>query len=42
MSVSEKEVYVNITEGIPNMQCWCSDTNHYTYLPIEVNTLKNI
>lgn len=42
MTINEKEVYVNITEGIPNLQCWCSDTTHYTYLPIEINTLKNI
>ena len=40
--VDDQEVYVNITHGVPNLQSWFTNLDHYENLPLEINTVKNL
>lgn len=40
--IEANQVHINVTKGVPNLQCWFTNNKHFENLPIEVNTLKNL
>ena len=40
--VDENQLYINVTENVPNLQSWSTNINHHESLPVEINTMKNL
>jgi len=40
--IDDNSIYINVTENVPNLQCWMTNINHYESLPVEINTVKNL
>ena len=40
--VKESQIYVNITENVPNLQFWFTSIAHNEHTPIEINIAKNL
>ena len=38
--VDDQQVYLNVTEGIPNLQSWFTTIGHHGHMPLEINTQK--
>ena len=38
--VKESQVFINITENVPNLQFWFTNIAHHEHLPIEINISK--
>ena len=40
--IDENQLYINVTENVPNLQSWTTTINHHESLPVEINTMKNL
>jgi hypothetical protein len=40
--VKESQIFINVTENVPNLQFWFTNIAHHENLPIEINIAKNL
>lgn len=40
--VKESQIYINVTENVPNLQFWFTNIAHHENLPVEINIAKNM
>ena len=42
LSIDDQQCFITLTDGVPNLLNWFTNTNHYEHLTMEVNTQKNL
>lgn len=40
--VDDGQVYINVTDGVPNFQAWHTNNQHHESVPMDINSLKNL